>query len=435
MSLGVAAAVAIAVGCAIGLLPALSRAFETTVADLRTAGAGVRPKGRLRHVLVASEAAVAIVLVVGAALFVESLARLQRVDVGFDTRNLLTFDVNLTGARAQAPASTAYFDALLTRIRGLPGVERASAAVTLPIGGDNFGTHAYAEGRPLPPAATDRVIGLQIVWPGWFDTLGMRIIGGRDFTAADDGRVPVVAVNRTLAAALWPGANPIGRRLRTSRTSDATSFTVVAIVSDIHHLGPAQPARPELYEPYAQRPFSFMAVAVRTAGDPLALAPTLRRVGAEVDAGQPLSDFGTMAHYLSRAYGDSAFLAALTSVFGTLALVLAVAGVYGVVGVAVSQRTRELGIRAALGATPARLLSQTIREALAAPLAGAGAGLLCALAAARAANGLLFDTSPSDPLTYLAAVGTLLAAAAAAAWLPARRAARVDPATALRASE
>ena len=431
----VSAAFVLACGLALGLVPALIVWRVRPMAELRTSGVSLSTRPGFRHALVACEVALAVTLVVGAALFGESLLRLRRVDVGFDTKNLLTFDVALVGARAEYQArQVAFFEEMFASIRALPDVRAAGGAVTLPIGGDDFGAPVFPEGQPIPARGAERHVGFQIVGAGWFDTLGMRVVSGRDFTAQDAHRdAPVAMVNQTMASTVWPGQDPIGRRFRLSANGTRPWLTVVGVVSDIHHLGPSVPPRPEMYEPYYQNSLPFLAVAVRTAHDPLAVVPAIRAAIARLDSTQPISGVNTMAQHLTRAYGDEAFLSTLTVGFGALALGLAIVGVYGVVGWSSAQRTREFGLRCALGATPASVSALVVRQGLRPVIVGAVAGTGAALMLSRSIRGLLFDTAPADPALYAMAVAAVVLAAALACWIPARRAGRIDPVRALTA--
>ncbi len=403
--------------------------------DLRGGAAAALP-GRLRSGLVAVEIALAVALTTGAGLFAQSLLRLEHVDVGFDTRSMLTFDAVLTGERALFQSrQLAFYDPLLDRIRAIPGVVAASGAATLPIGGDDFGVSVFAEGRPLPPPGHEPRIGYQIVEGGWFETLGMTVLAGRDFGRADTRETYQVAlINKALADLVFPGENPIGRRVKYARESDAPLLTIVGVVSDIRHMGPAIRPRPELYQAYSQSSFPFMAIAVRTSVDPSSIAPAIREAAREVDPTQPLSGISTMQAHLDRAYSSARFLSALTLLFGGLALLLAIIGVYGVTTCAIAQRTREFGVRTALGARPAQLIRGILRGGLTPVAIGAVCGVALALLFSGAVRSLLFDTAPLDPASYAAAALVMLATAAAAVLVPAARAARIDPVRALRDS-
>ena len=432
--LGAASALSIGVGIILGMLAAAGLWRDRSADDLRGAGTAEPARNRLRQILVGAEAGLAVLLVVAAALFGESLVRLYRVDLGFDTSNLLTFNVALSGDEAKSPERQAqFFDRLLERMRAVPGVTAAGAAVTLPIGGDDFGGRLYVEGRPLPIRGSEPRLGYQSVEPGWFSTLGIPLVEGRDFTRADSSTSqPVIIVNRALAQSLWPGASPIGQRVRDSRVSNDPPMEVIGVVGDVHHNGPSAAARPEFYRPFVQDPFSFMAIALRTSGRPESFGPAVRAAVAELDPGQPISGVRSMDAHLERAYGRARFLASLTLLFGALALVLAVIGVYGVASFSVAQRSREFGVRTALGARPAQLIRDVLGDSLKPVAIGAAAGLAAAVAASSAARALLFGTPPTDASAYALAVAVLIGAAAAGSFIPARRAARIDPVKALR---
>jgi putative ABC transport system permease protein len=328
-------------------------------------------------------------------------------------------------------ARAAFHAELLRRVESLPGVIRAGAAVTLPIGGDAFGSSFAIEGVPLPPAGQEPNAGFQIVTPGYFAAIGMRVLEGRDFSASDTASAPgVVAVNETFARQAWPGASPIGRRMRTD--SGEPWLTVVAVVNDMRHGGPASPPRPEFYQPLAQRPFSSMAFVVRTTGDPARLAGAVRREVAALDPALPVAKVATMDEHVERALSSPRFMSALIAAFGALALALAVVGIYGVMSYSVSERTRELAIRAALGARRADVLRLVIGKALSLALAGIAAGLASSILLGKTLRGLLFGIGASDSLTLAGASALLLLVALLAAAIPAVRAMRVDGAQVLR---
>jgi putative ABC transport system permease protein len=420
---------AIATGVLCGIVPALHSSATILNADLtegssRTAGA--RRSSRTRDVLVAMEVAVALVLLVGAGLLLRSFHSLSRIETGIDTGNLLTFNLFLTAERAQSPSrQRAFYEETLRAVAALPGVVRAGAAVTLPIGGDDFSSTVAIEGQPAPPAGQEPRAGYQVVTPGYFETMGIPIREGRDFTPSDDvDAPPVVMVNETFARQHLSGRSPIGRRLRAGGGSGGW-MTVVGLVSDVRHLGPARPPRPEFYQPYTQRSFSFMAFVVRTRGIPASLVAPIRAAVARLDPSQPISGVSTMDQHLAAALSRPRFLSTLVATFGLLALLLSVVGVYGVMAYSVSQRTREIAIRSALGATSARIVGTVISKALWLTLAGAAAGVAASLALSRVLGGLLFETEATDPATYGAVVVTLMSTALLAAALPALRATRI----------
>jgi putative ABC transport system permease protein len=420
-------------GLVLGALPALIVWRLRPMTELRTSGVSLATRPGFRQALVAVEVALAVSLVVGAALFGRSLFRLRHVDVGFDTNRLLTFGVALVGPRAQDETRrVAFFEDMLNAIRAMPDVRSAGAAVTLPIGGDDFGAAIFGEGQPLPAPGAERHVGYQTVSTGWFDTLGVRLIEGRDFTVHDAHRDAQVAiVNQKMAETVWPGQDVIGRRFRYSAKDTAPWLTIVGVVADIRHLGPASPPRAEVYEPYYQSSLPFLAVAVRTDHDPMAIVPAIRTAIAALDADQPISFVSTMEAHLTSSYGDETFLSRLTLGFGALALGLAIVGVYGVVGWSSAHRTREFGLRMALGATPGSLSALVLWQALRPVVAGAVIGAGAALALAQSIRRLLFETTPADPMIYAVALFVVMLAASIACWIPARRASRTDAIRAL----
>jgi putative ABC transport system permease protein len=421
---------------AFGILPALQAArLEARLGlrdDARTIGA--RGGTRSRAVIVAAEVAVAIALVIGATLLVRSFVSLQRVDVGMDIERLLTFDLNLSGERAEYQAQqVAFYERVLERVRAIPGVSAAGMAVTLPIGGDDFGAPVTIDGRPLPPEGKEPSAGLQMVSPGYFQTVGMGLVAGRDVAMTDSrGRPQVAVVNQAFAAQHWPSENALGKRFRVGRDLSQPAIEVIGIVENVRHYGPAAPPRAEFYQPYSQVSFSFMSVLVRTEGEPGALAAPIRAAVAAIDPAQPVARLMPMQQHLRNSLAQPRFLSGLTSLFGVLALLLAAIGIYGVMAWSVTVRTKEFGVRLALGARPAVLMRQVMREGLLVVAAGAAGGLVAAAALSRLIESLLFETSPTEPGTYAAAVAIVLAVALAAIALPALRATRTDPIQALR---
>jgi putative ABC transport system permease protein len=433
--LAFALAVSIASGLAFGAAPALQLSrdgLSDALSEGSTRASGTRRAGRTRDVLVAIEIAVAVVLVVGSVLFVRSFLHLTRVDVGLDTRNLLTFDVFLTGERAEYQSrQVQFYRALQQRLLQVPGVRAAGAAVTLPIGGDDFATSYVAEGHPpADPRSLPRA-GFQVVTPGYFAAMGMRLNAGRDVRPSDTRESEaVVVINETLAREAFPGEDALGRRMQFGGGNDW--LRVVGIVSDIRHLGPSTPPRPEFYQPGSQRSFPFMAFVVRTEGNPYGVVPTIRRAVAELDPAMPLAGLRTMDEHVARALARPRFFSTLIGAFGALAVTLALIGIYAMMAWSVSERRQEFAIRTALGADGRALVAMVLRKAMV--LAGGGilAGLLLARIATGVLTGLLYGVRPTDPLAFASTAIAVAAVALAACYIPARRAMRVDPVSALR---
>jgi putative ABC transport system permease protein len=383
---------------------------------------------------VAVEVAIALVLLVGAGLLLRSFSALSSVDTGIDLHNLLTFSVAAPGGRGTpAPRQVAFYDRLLERVESLPGVARAGAAVTLPIGGDDFSTGYFVEGQPLPPAGQESSAGWQIVSRGYFEAIGMHMLSGRGFRAGDTtASTPIAIVNETLARQAWPSADPVGRRVRLGRDADDPWLIVVGVVSDMRHRGPASPPRPEIYQPVTQHAFSSMAVVVRTTADPLSIVPLIRAEVSALDPSLPISHVSTMEEHVERALSRPRFMSTLTMTFGALAVVLALVGVYGVMAASVAQRTREIAIRIAVGARASDVVRMVALRAAVLTGAGVAAGLMGAWASSRVLAGLLFGVTANDGPTYLVSAAALLAVALAAAAVPAFRAARIDGSQVLR---
>ena len=427
--------VALISGLIFGLLPALQFSAGDLSAPLSegsTRSSGTRRSGRIRDLLVVAEIAVALVLLVGSALLVRTFVSLTRVDTGIDTHNLVTFDVKLTGVRAEYQArQVEFYAALQRRLEALPGVVSAGSAVTLPIGGDDFGTSYLVEGRPAPRPGEEPHGGYQMVMPGFFHAMGIPLRSGRDFRDTDTrASLPVAMVNEALAREQWPGDDPIGRRIRLD--PGGPLLTIVGVVADIRHLGPAAAPRPEVYQPSSQRSFSFMAFVVRTAGDPRAAIPAIRRAVAELDPALPLANVTTMDEHLARALSRPRFLSTLVTAFGLLAVTLAVVGIYGVMSWSVAERRREFAIRLALGQRGGGVLLVVFRKAAILTAAGIVLGLIGARAATRALQGMLYGIQATDPAAFAFMAALLAAVALAACYAPARRAIRVDPVTLLR---
>ncbi len=429
-------AVASVTGILCGLAPAWQAASGDVNADLGEGGtrssSGPRAS-RTRDLLVVTEIAVALVLLVGAGLMLRSFHALSHVDTGIDTRNLLAFDLFLSGERAQYQArQVAFYDEALRLIGALPGVTSAAAAVTLPIGGDDFAAEFLIEGQPQPPPGQEPRAGYQVVTPGYFRTMGIPITAGRDFRAGDTREAAqVVMVNATLARQQWPGQDAIGRRVRIG-SRNTPWMTVVGVAGDIRHLGPATPPRPEIYQPHSQNSFPFMAFVVRTAGPPEALVPAMRSAIASLDSAQPISGVNTMETHIANRLARPRLLSLLVATFGLLALALAIVGIYGVMTYAVTERTREIAIRSALGASAPQVMRMVLSRAAALASAGVGIGLVLTLVASRALSGMLFEISVADPATYAEVIGLLATVALMAAAIPAIRATRIESSRVLR---
>jgi predicted permease len=409
-----------------------------------TAGTTARPGGRRTlSLLVAGEFALAAVLLVGAGLLLRAYGRVQQVDPGFRPDHVLTFALALPDAAYGDPPKTpedqtgtkqvAFWNRLVQRLNSLPDVEQAGVVSCAPLG-CHWGTFYDVEGRaPLAPGQSNPVTLYRPASPEYFATMGIRLKRGRFLDARDgppDRRA--VVVNETFVKTFWPGVDdPIGRRIGDAERKRWT--TVVGVVEDVKHYGLEEPMRPGVYLPVRQVPSGTMTVAIRTKGDPRAFTATARAAVRELDPGLAMYRIRTMEDALARSLLQRQLYSWLIGVFAALALVLALGGAYGVTTYLVSQRTREIGIRVALGARTADIARAVLRGALVVIGAGVAAGAAGAVAGARFMGDLLFGVPPHDPIVLGAAAALLLAFAAGANWLPARRAAKLDPMRSLRA--
>jgi predicted permease len=442
------AALALGTGLLFGLVPAVQVARPDLAGALAEAGRGGTvggPRPRFRRGLVVSQIALALILVVAAGLLVQSFARMRGVDPGFDPGHLLTARLELSPVRYETNAQIrAFYQRLGDRLETLPGVRSAALVKALPMTQLELGDWSFVlEGRhSVPPKPSEwKLAYWQSVTPGYFATMRIPVLQGRAPEDTDRLGTPgVVVINRTLARQVWPEGDALGQRiLLGGGATDSVWRTVVGVVGDVRHLGLDQEPRPEMYLPYAQFPAGIGTVqrtvrlVLRGDGDPVRLAPAVRAALAELDPDLPLTEVQTMDEALGAWAAERRLTMLLVGGFALLALTLGAVGVYGVMTHLVAQRTREIGIRIALGAVPREILGMVLSQG--AWLAGLGimAGLLGALAATRVLTGLLFGVGPTDTATFVVTVATLAVVAALASLAPALRATRVDPVEALRA--
>ena len=421
-----------------GTVPALSATPFELAGQLKGSarGGGSRGARRLRGALVVAQVALSVVLLIGAGLLVRSFFTLSAVDLGFDDERLLAAEVRLPAGEYEGDRQEAFFVSLLERVAALPGVVGAGLVNQLPVRdpGNNIGV-SDARIEAIEPGDAPLSYS-RVVFPGYFETMGIRLLAGRDVGAGDTaGSPPVVVINETMASRLFAGESPLGQRIRIGQSPD--THEVVGMVNDVLMDGPAYGADPAFYRPYAQSPQRTMRLAVRTAVEPTAVAPSLRAAIVDLDPDIPVQDqdLETMASIMARtpAVAQSRLAARSLGLFAVVALGLAGVGLYGVLAQYVSQRSREIGVRMALGARPVAVS----RLILVHGLLLVGGGLLIGLAASLAGNRLLaqrlYGVSPSDPITHLGSAAFLLFVALVACMVPVWRAVRVDPLVTLRA--
>ncbi|HKI01875.1 MAG TPA: ABC transporter permease [Thermoanaerobaculia bacterium] len=438
--LGFTLVVALITGALAGLMPAFQMTRPDLAESLRDgtrAGSGTSRGGRTRNALVVLETAVAVLLVVGAGLLIRSFARLSAVDPGFRPEGVLSLQVLLPESKYPEDAQqSAFTEAVLEKLQALPGVSAAGMVSNLPMSGEENIEGFVIEGRPKPKPEEQPFADYRRVSTRYFETMGVRRVRGRIFSAGDAAKAPHVAViDETMARAFWPGTDPIGKRFRfgTWENTDEPWITIVGIVGNVRHSGLHVDPRPQLYIPQAQIGSGSQYFVLRTQGDPKRLTKDARAAVFAVDPDQPVAQVRTMEQRVGESVAGRRFNTVLLGVFAVLALVLAAVGIYGITSYSVAQRTREMGLRMALGAKPGTVLRMVLREAGALALTGLAAGLLLAFAATRVMASLLFGVPATDPATFAGVAAGLALVSFVAAYLPGRRATRVDPMVALRA--
>ena len=431
-------AIAVTTSLVFGLVPALTATGGVVARFVSTAGRGTVGSGhtRIRRTLVVCEMALAVVLLIGAGLLIRSYQRISLVNPGFSADHLLTFTVALPEQKYKTSADAGRFMRdLVARVGDHPGVEHAAGVFGLPLD-DTFRASSSFTRAGETDNADSPSAGMRIITPDYFSTMKIPLRSGRPFDAHDDENgSEVVAINEEAARRYWPGINPLGQQLHLGvRMAEARSGqkTIVAVVGDVKGSSLDATAAPEVYVPYAQHQVDSLTMVVRTAGDPMAFVPMARADIASLDRDLPLAGVRTMDEVIGRSIAERRFTMLLLVSFAAVAMVLAAIGVYGVLAYLVSQRTQEIGVRLAIGATPGDVVRLFVREGAALTMVGVAGGLAGALLVTRALSTLLFGVTTTDPLTFAAVAGTLAIVALLACYLPARRAGRVDPMTALR---
>ena len=427
-------------GILFGLAPALQTSRESVIDMLHDGGRAVGSAStrRLRALLVAAEVALALVLLVTAGLMIASFVRLRAVDPGYRLEQVVTADISLPGGRyGTGPRQSAFYKQLLERLESSPATRTSAVVFPRPFS-DSGGRAGFdlEDTAPLPDRERHRAR-LGITSPGGFTALGVPVLAGRAFTQADiDGAPGAVVVNQAFVKKHWPGQNPVGKRITFDRRLSGEkleSHTVVGVVGDTRPRSLDVPPQPTLYFSYHQFRLPFMSLVIRGTDDPAPVERVLRAAVRGIDPDLPIEEVKTLASIASQSAAQPRFRTYVLAAFAAISLMLAAIGVYGLLSYSVTQRVREIGVRIALGAKPRDVLRLVVGEGMRLVAAGAALGVAGALATSRLVSAMLFGVSTADPLTYGAVVMILAAVAFIACYIPALRAARVDPISALRA--
>ncbi len=416
-----------------GVAPLRRVLRQMPVDALRGSRAATRGRGGAAGALVIGEVAISLVLLIAAALLLESFARLLAAPVGFNPERLLTMFVSLPTSRyPNQPAMRAFMDRLMPQLEATPGVASAASAMMLP---PNATVRAPFQAADAPDVGIGRrpVALWSAVTPRYFETMGIPLLEGRRFSPADNETAPlVVVVSANLARRVWPGQSALGKKLHVGRFPSFAE--VVGVAADIKNAGLAAAPEPIMYTPYAQRPWPTMGIVVRTVSpDPLTMTNAIRHAVLAIDPDEPVTDIHSMDAALADSIAGARLVAEVLALFAAVALIMAAAGLYGVIAYSVEQRTREIGVRVALGAEPTSVLALVARDGARLAIAGVAIGAVAAVAIGRLVRTLVAGVEPASPATYALVVVVFLAIAALACIVPARRALRVDPLIALRA--
>ena len=435
---GFALLISVTTGIVFGLAPAIHAARVDLNESLKEGARGTTGgwrQNRLRGFLIVSEVSLAVVLMIGAALLTKSFVRLMDVKPGFDPSHTLTMEVLLPtvppSKYAKDEEQVAFFQQVLDRLNHSPGVKAAGAVLSLPLTGAEESTDLFIEGRPTPAPSERPETDYTVVSPDYFRALQIPLLKGRELSDHDRKDTPGVAIiNEALAQRYWPNEEPLGQRIRIGFEKDARE--IVGIVGSIKQSTLSAAARPAMYVPYAQLPAGGLSIVIRTDGDPMSLAALARTQVHSVDPSIPVTNIRTMDEVFSTSVEQQRFTTLLVGLFGGLAVALAAIGIYGVMGYSVTQRRQELAVRMALGARTRQVLQLVLRDGVVLASLGVIAGLAAAFGLTRLLRSLLFEVQPTDIQTFLSVPALLILVALLASYLPARRASKVDPLTALR---
>jgi putative ABC transport system permease protein len=432
--------IALGTGLIFGMAPAWQSASANQSEALkeggRSSGEGSRGR-RVRHTLVVIEVAVALVLLVGGGLLARSLAVIAKTDLGFNPRNVLALSIELP--RYKYPEDSRviqFYEQVVERIAALPGVQSVGVGSSVLLGPLPSSSTLSVEGRPAPRNAVNIPVPFDTVTNGYFATLGISLTRGRLFAPEDHAVAPArVIVNQAFVRRFFPSEDPLGKRVTFNNPQDKNIqwLTIVGVVADTRRGGIGRPAWAELYVPLTQSADPRLTVLVRTAGDPITMARAAQEQVWAIDSAQPVASITTLKELLARAQANRRFTMMMLGVFAVVALLLAAVGIYGVIAYSTAQRTHEIGVRVALGATRVDVLHMVLRDGLRIGALGTVIGIAAAAATSRLLSGLLFGISPHDPLTFVVLPAGLLMVALLASWISARRALAVEPVTALRA--
>jgi putative ABC transport system permease protein len=425
-------AVTLLTGIVFGLIPALQASRTEMTDSLKEGGRALGPiRNRARSFLVISEVALSLLLLVGAGLTINSFIRLSSLDPGFDSDNVLTMMLNLPGSKYREPhQQVAFMQRVTSDLGEIPGIESTGLVIILPFGGGSGSRYFQIEGRPPQPPGQGLNANFNLSGPGYFRTLGIPLLRGRDFTDQDTRDKPEVAIiNAEMARQFWPDEDPLGKRIR---IGDSPWRTIIGVVGDTRQskldVGPRQ----EMFYPMLQSPSLFMTLTVRTSGEPKEYISAVRDRVMSLDADLPLYSIRTMNERLAESVAPQRFTLLLMSIFAIVAIALAAIGIYGVMSYNIAQRTHEIGIRMAIGAKTSDVLKMFVRQGMVLAASGMAIGLGAALALTRLMTSLLYGVSVRDPLTFFIVILLLAIVALAACYIPARRAMKVDPMVALR---
>jgi putative ABC transport system permease protein len=430
-------AVSLLSGLLFGVIPAIDAARTAPREPLQEGATAARTgdsRGFVRRILVVGEVAIALVLLIGAGLLIRSFQRLVAVDPGFRADHILTAWIQFPNARYEKDEQKSQFFAqLLDSIRAIPGVRSASADGFLPFAGIIAGTGVQVEGRPILPVSQQPGVNVSLVEPDFFETLGIPLISGRTFNRSEAFQATGnVIISQSMAQMLWPGENPLGKRVTIYMKRNNTPSTVIGVVGDVKHAGLSSAVKPTAYWSYPELGFQFMTLVIRTDGDPRSLIPNLRQTVLRMDKNQPIADVVPMETLLSTSVARTRFATQVMAAFACVAILLAIVGIYGIISYDVELRTREIGLRMALGAQRGSVIRLVLNRGM--MLAGVGIvlGILASLGLTRLLTTVLFQTPPNDPIIFALDALTLATVALCAGYFAVRRVSNIEPMTVLR---